>query len=194
MGLKIIPRPTPFISFAGSAQADSTSTNSCEGLVSESCSSPHDASATDSHAAHATDVESPSSMTESSGQSAADVPMSQEQTMDGQYWAGAAADIRAAQENEGAAAYVPAAANPERSSPQTGQSTYHVKWIKFHNVSVPIITQTENGPCPLIAIMNVLLLQRKVKLPPMMEMITSSQLMDYLGDCILEHAPKVMML
>lgn len=71
------------------------------------------------------------------------------------------------------------------------QSVYHVKWIKFKNKPHAIITQNENGPCPLLAIMNVLLLQGKVKLPAMMEMVTSGQLMEYLGDCIFENAPKV---
>lgn len=43
-----------------------------------------------------------------------------------------------------------------------GQSIYHIKWIKWREESTPIITQNENGPCPLLAIMNVLLLAWKV--------------------------------
>ncbi|KAI2662665.1 Ubiquitin carboxyl-terminal hydrolase MINDY-2 [Labeo rohita] len=72
----------------------------------------------------------------------------------------------------------------------TGQSLYHIKWIKWKEENTPIITQNENGPCPLLAIMNVLLLSWKVKLPPMMEIITAEQLMEYLGDYILEAKPK----
>ena len=79
----------------------------------------------------------------------------------------------------------------EEKAPQ--QSVYHVKWIKFKNTLHAIITQNENGPCPLLAIMNVLLLERRVKLPAMMEMVTSGQLMEYLGDCIFENAPKVIL-
>ncbi|XP_016128682.1 ubiquitin carboxyl-terminal hydrolase MINDY-2 isoform X2 [Sinocyclocheilus grahami] len=71
-----------------------------------------------------------------------------------------------------------------------GQSVYHIKWIKWKEENTPIITQNENGPCPLLAIMNVLLLSWKVKLPPMMEIITAEQLMEYLGDYILEAKPK----
>ena len=71
------------------------------------------------------------------------------------------------------------------------QSVYHVKWIKYKGNTVAIITQNENGPCPLLAIMNVLLLKNKIKLPGMIEMVTSGQLMEYLGDCIFENAPKV---
>lgn len=44
----------------------------------------------------------------------------------------------------------------------TGQSLYHIKWIKWMEENTPIITQNENGPCPLLAIMNVLLLSWKV--------------------------------
>ncbi|XP_048472044.1 ubiquitin carboxyl-terminal hydrolase MINDY-2-like [Rhincodon typus] len=62
-----------------------------------------------------------------------------------------------------------------------GQSVYHIKWIKWKTENTPIITQNENGPCPLLAIMNVLLLEWKIKLPPMMEIITAEQLMEYLG-------------
>ncbi|KAK0137383.1 Ubiquitin carboxyl-terminal hydrolase MINDY-2 [Merluccius polli] len=71
-----------------------------------------------------------------------------------------------------------------------GQSIYHIKWIKWKDDNTPIITQNENGPCPLLAIMNVLLLAWKVKMPPMMEIITAEQLMEYLGDYILDSKPK----
>nr|XP_040053155.1 ubiquitin carboxyl-terminal hydrolase MINDY-2 isoform X3 [Gasterosteus aculeatus aculeatus] len=71
-----------------------------------------------------------------------------------------------------------------------GQPMYHIKWIKWREESTAIITQNENGPCPLLAIMNVLLLAWKVKMPPMMEIITVEQLMEYLGDYILETKPK----
>ncbi|KAM4037115.1 ubiquitin carboxyl-terminal hydrolase MINDY-2 [Anomaloglossus baeobatrachus] len=71
-----------------------------------------------------------------------------------------------------------------------GQPVYHIKWIRWKEQSTPIVTQNENGPCPLLAIINVLLLAWKVKLPPMMEIITAEQLMEYLGDYILEAKPK----
>ncbi|KAM8876252.1 ubiquitin carboxyl-terminal hydrolase MINDY-2 [Synchiropus picturatus] len=80
-----------------------------------------------------------------------------------------------------------AASSKDRAA---GQSIYHIKWIKWREENTPIITQNENGPCPLLAIMNVLLLAWKVKIPPMMEIITVEQLMEYLGDYILETKPK----
>ncbi|XP_042327331.1 ubiquitin carboxyl-terminal hydrolase MINDY-2 isoform X2 [Sceloporus undulatus] len=71
-----------------------------------------------------------------------------------------------------------------------GQSVYHLKWVRWKEENTPVVTQNENGPCPLLAIMNVLLLAWKVKLPPMMEIITAEQLMEYLGDYILDSKPK----
>ena len=89
---------------------------------------------------------------------------------------------------EGATA-APSEDNLDEKAPM--QSVYHVKWVQFKGSNLPIITQNENGPCPLLAIMNVLLLRQKVRLPAMMEMVTSGQLMEYLGDCIFEQVPKV---
>lgn len=39
---------------------------------------------------------------------------------------------------------------------------YHIKWIQWKEENTPIITQNENGPCPLLAILSVLLLAWKV--------------------------------
>nr|XP_008119788.1 PREDICTED: protein FAM63B [Anolis carolinensis] len=89
-----------------------------------------------------------------------------------------------------AAPAVPAApAGKERGLP-AGQGVYHLKWVRWKEEQTPLVTQNENGPCPLLAIMNVLLLAWKVKLPPMMEIITAEQLMEYLGDYILDSKPK----
>ncbi|XP_014636261.1 PREDICTED: protein FAM63B isoform X2 [Ceratotherium simum simum] len=90
------------------------------------------------------------------------------------------------EEEEGESAQV-LAASKDRFP---GQSVYHIKWIQWKEENTPIITQNENGPCPLLAILNVLLLAWKVKLPPMMEIITAEQLMEYLGDYMLEAKPK----
>ena len=79
----------------------------------------------------------------------------------------------------------------KKSGSSQGESVYYVKWIMFNNSKVPIITQNENGPCPLLAVMNVLLLKGKVRLAPIVEMITSEQLMAHLGDCVVESMPKV---
>lgn len=69
------------------------------------------------------------------------------------------------------------------------ESTYHLKWIQWNSGKIPIVMQSINGPCPLIATMNVLLLREKVKLPPMLEQITANQLLTYLGECIMDCVP-----
>ncbi|XP_032088570.1 ubiquitin carboxyl-terminal hydrolase MINDY-2 isoform X2 [Thamnophis elegans] len=81
----------------------------------------------------------------------------------------------------------PPAPARERAPPQ---AVYHLKWVRWREASAPVVTQNENGPCPLLAVMNALLLGWKVKLPPMMELITAEQLMEYLGDYILDSKPK----
>ncbi|XP_063803070.1 ubiquitin carboxyl-terminal hydrolase MINDY-1 [Pseudophryne corroboree] len=67
---------------------------------------------------------------------------------------------------------------------------YFVKWINWKGERTPVITQSENGPCPLLAIMNILFLRWKVKLPPQKEVITSEELMAHLGDCVLSIQPQ----
>ncbi|NWT48052.1 MINY1 hydrolase, partial [Chroicocephalus maculipennis] len=70
---------------------------------------------------------------------------------------------------------------------------YCVKWITWKGERTPVIMQSENGPCPLLAIMNILFLQWKasgVKLPPQKEVVTAEELMAHLGDCILSTQPR----
>lgn len=51
------------------------------------------------------------------------------------------------------------------ASEPTMPAYYFVKWITWKEKKTAIITQSENGPCPLIAIMNILLLRWKVSFP-----------------------------
>ncbi|RVE67160.1 hypothetical protein OJAV_G00114330 [Oryzias javanicus] len=67
---------------------------------------------------------------------------------------------------------------------------YLVKWITWKEKKTPIITQSENGPCPLLAIMNTLFLRWKAKLPAQTEMVTTEELMAHLGDCVLSVTPR----
>nr|CAD7262798.1 unnamed protein product [Timema shepardi] len=87
------------------------------------------------------------------------------------------------------------------SSPQTKSSQslkldgvlnweHQLKWIQWNKKRTPIVTQNSNGPCPLIAIANVLLLCRKITLPSVMEFITANQLLEYVADSIFENIPK----
>lgn len=89
----------------------------------------------------------------------------------------------------------PLASNPsgQSTSPlasatdaEGGQSSiYEVKWIEFGLRSSAIITQNENGPCPLISIVNVLLLRDKLALPEGCKVVSAEQLLGYLGDLVL---------
>ena len=65
--------------------------------------------------------------------------------------------------------------------PQQEESIYHLKWFEWKGIQTPIVTQNENGPCPLLAIANVLILARKIDLPPMQQIISGKQLMEYIG-------------
>uniref|UniRef100_A0A8C7QQV7 Ubiquitin carboxyl-terminal hydrolase n=1 Tax=Oncorhynchus mykiss TaxID=8022 RepID=A0A8C7QQV7_ONCMY len=67
---------------------------------------------------------------------------------------------------------------------------YFVKWITWKEKKTPIITQSENGPCPLLAIMNTLFLRWKAKLPAQTEVITTEDLMAHLGECVLSIKPR----
>jgi hypothetical protein len=103
-------------------------------------------------------------------------------------------DIRPTEENEIKINVVQGAEIEGSSQPsdhEVIQSLYHIKWIKWKGINTPIITQNENGPCPLIAIINALILQRKLSIPAMQEIISANQLMEYLGDCIFVQAPEV---
>ncbi|KAM9494706.1 ubiquitin carboxyl-terminal hydrolase MINDY-1 isoform 2-T4 [Clarias gariepinus] len=76
------------------------------------------------------------------------------------------------------------------SAPPSVQEHYYVKWITWKGEKTPIITQSENGPCPLLAIMNVLFLRWKAKLPAQTEVITIEELMAHLGECVLSIKPR----
>uniref|UniRef100_A0A3P8SX81 Ubiquitin carboxyl-terminal hydrolase n=1 Tax=Amphiprion percula TaxID=161767 RepID=A0A3P8SX81_AMPPE len=101
-------------------------------------------------------------------------------------------------EAAGGAVVVPAAAPPPAAAaaaaaPEPGPSMpayYLVKWITWKEKKTPIITQSENGPCPLLAIMNTLFLRWKAKLPAQTEVVTTEDLMAHLGECVLSVTPR----
>ncbi|VDP91204.1 unnamed protein product [Echinostoma caproni] len=76
----------------------------------------------------------------------------------------------------------------QSSSPN--EYIYHVKWIRFRGRTTSIITQNENGPCPLIAISNVLLLQNVISLPQNTEVVTGERLITTLTDVLLSKSLK----
>jgi len=74
-------------------------------------------------------------------------------------------------------------------------SIYHVKWIGYRAADairrVGIVTQNENGPCPLLSIVNVLLLRGKLTLPEGCEVISAEQLLEFLGEFMISQKYKV---
>ena len=101
----------------------------------------------------------------------------------------------------------PAATSVTSGLPATDStSIYQVKWITNNpseraskenknaqpnennsstNSALPgkigIVTQNENGPCPLLSLVNVLLIQKKLTLPEGCEVISAEQLLEYIG-------------
>jgi len=82
-----------------------------------------------------------------------------------------------------------------------GADIYHVKWIGWgpgdpsvQNAApkTGIVTQNINGPCPLLSIVNILLLRGKLKLPDGCEVVSAAQLLEILGEFILESVPEQM--
>lgn len=54
--------------------------------------------------------------------------------------------------------------------------TFSTKTVRFHGDTKRIVLQNENGPCPLLAILNALILQGKLELPSGSAQVDSSKL------------------
>jgi len=52
---------------------------------------------------------------------------------------------------------------PEPSKKPPENDIHTVKWIEFNHERLPILLQNMNGPCPLLALSNILLLRKQVK-------------------------------
>ena len=73
-----------------------------------------------------------------------------------------------------------------------GESWYQIKWIHWKSKRVPILVQNQNGPCPLIALCNVLFLRGIVNLKSTLEIISSEALLQLLLNQMLERTPKTL--
>ncbi|KAF8101673.1 hypothetical protein N665_0202s0035 [Sinapis alba] len=69
--------------------------------------------------------------------------------------------------------------------------TYKTKSIQFLGRNTPIILQNENGPCPLLAICNVLLLRNNLKLSPDSYEVSQERLMSLVVDRLIDSNSKV---
>ena len=85
--------------------------------------------------------------------------------------------------------------NPTNEGPvdiSEGESWYQIKWIHWKSKRVPILVQNHNGPCPLIALCNVLFLRGVVNLKANLEIISSEAVLQLLLNQMLEHTPKAL--
>lgn len=69
------------------------------------------------------------------------------------------------------------------------KNVHHIKWIEWSDGRSPIVTQNENGPCPLLAIFNVLLLSKRIFLGEGAEFISSSQILSRVAEIIWDAMP-----
>lgn len=67
--------------------------------------------------------------------------------------------------------------------------TYKLKYVPFLGREVPIVLQSENGPCPLLAIANVLLLRNAIRVPANTYEIEQDKLMAILAEYLLDNNP-----
>lgn len=62
---------------------------------------------------------------------------------------------------------------------------FRLKAIGFGGRNVPILAQNENGPCPLLAIANVLLLRGSIEIHPDRPQVSYEELVELVGDYLL---------
>ena len=65
-------------------------------------------------------------------------------------------------------------------------ATHRVKVIKFRGRDVPIVMQNENGPCPLLALSNVLLLRNQIRLSTDIPEVPQEHLLSLVAGFILD--------
>jgi hypothetical protein len=68
---------------------------------------------------------------------------------------------------------------------------YRVKRIKFHGQSVGILMQSDNGPCPLLAIANSLLLKEQIDFHEDYSYISHGVLIQEVGNYLLNDSGQV---
>jgi len=53
--------------------------------------------------------------------------------------------------------------SPEPPKKSSENDSHIIKWIEFNHERLPILLQNMNGPCPLVALANILLLRKQVR-------------------------------
>lgn len=54
--------------------------------------------------------------------------------------------------------------------------SYPIKWVQYFDRAVPVFVQNLNGPCPLLAIANVLSLRNQIQVIPGATSLSQSRL------------------
>ncbi|CEL92171.1 unnamed protein product [Vitrella brassicaformis CCMP3155] len=67
---------------------------------------------------------------------------------------------------------------------------YRTKWIEFLGRKTPILMQAENGPCPLLAIANILLLRNRLQYPDGTKEVTFDALVQQVSNVLLDTNPR----
>ena len=70
-------------------------------------------------------------------------------------------------------------------------SYYQVKRIEYLERNISILTQSENGPCPLLAICNSLILKNKLFINPDYGAVQSDELITMVVEYLLEFEKNV---
>ncbi|CAI2350209.1 unnamed protein product [Caenorhabditis sp. 36 PRJEB53466] len=79
--------------------------------------------------------------------------------------------------------------NPKKPDvPEEKVKFFKTKKIRFGPLEYQIVTQNLNGPCPLIAIVNALVLKGKIEIPSK-PLVTSKELLTHLTNIILSRTP-----
>lgn len=79
-----------------------------------------------------------------------------------------------------------AASGEDRTSEPVEELTHKTKTIQFFGRSTPIILQNDNGPCPLLAICNVLLLKNNLNLSPDIPEISQERLLSLVAEKLID--------
>ncbi|XP_010422138.1 PREDICTED: ubiquitin carboxyl-terminal hydrolase MINDY-1-like [Camelina sativa] len=86
---------------------------------------------------------------------------------------------------------LPKEATTTNTTEEEEEVLYKTKSIQFLGRTTPIILQNENGPCPLLAICNVLLLRNNLNLNPDCYEVSQERLMSLVVDRLIDSNSKV---
>ncbi|MED6167678.1 hypothetical protein PIB30_004895 [Stylosanthes scabra] len=75
---------------------------------------------------------------------------------------------------------------PQPQQEQVKECTHRTKTIQFLGRTTPIILQNDNGPCPLLAICNVLLLRNNINLSPDISEVSQEKLLSLVAERLID--------